>query len=140
MEEQQPRNSSTIPESNRDTRTLNLILSTDSTITPKTKKTRRFQRKSSIVNLSNYKLTTAETTLLEKGLNFIPTPYQEHEAKITQDFLLFERKLRLYHKLNKEQTEETSSTEDSEEETPHKLLKPSKGYKPEDHEMDPNIL
>ena len=96
----------------------------------------------SIVNLSIYKLTKAEESLLEKGLNFIPTPNQEHKAKITQDFLLFERKLRLYHKLHKEQTEEeTDSIDDScEDESPHKLLRPSKGYKLEDHEMEPNIL
>ena len=83
-----------------------------------------------------------EESLLEKGLNFIPTPIQEHEAKITQDFLLFERKLTLYHKLHKEQTEEETDSDDesSEEESPHKLLRPSKGYKPEDHEMEPNIL
>ena len=94
----------------------NFILSTEPTTPSKTKKNRRFQRKSSTVNLSNYKLTKAEESLLEKGLNFIPTPNQEHEAKITQDFLLFERKLRLYHKLHKEQTEEeTDSIDESSE-------------------------
>ena len=95
-----------------------------------------------IVNLSNYKLTKAEESLLEIGLNFIPTPTQEHKAKITQDFLLFERKLRLYHKLHKEQTEEETDSidESSKEESPHKLLRPSKGYKPEHDKMEPNIL
>ena len=44
-------------------------------------------------------LTIDETSILQKGLNFIPTLQIEHEAKIIEDFLLFERKLRLYHKL-----------------------------------------
>ena len=94
--------------------------------------------------LSNYKLKSAEMTLLEKGLNFISTPNKEHPAKIIQDFLLFERKLRLHHKLYKqpiidpEQTLHESSSE--EEENPHKILRPSKGWKPDDAEMDPNIL
>ena len=111
------------------------------TTTTKTKK-RRFQKRKSIVNLSNYSLTKAETSILEKGLNFIPTPNREHEARIVQDFLLFERKLRLHHKLHKEENQEQTATdndldEEPEEESPHKLLRPSKGYKPEDHEMDP---
>ena len=114
------------------------------TTTSKTKK-RRFQKRKSIVNLSNHTLTKAETSILEKGLNFIPTPNREHEARIVQDFLLFERKLRLHHKLHTEENQEQSATdndldEEPEEESPHKLLRPSKGYKPEDHEMDPNIM
>ena len=114
------------------------------TTTSKTKK-RRFQKRTSIVNLSNYTLTKAETRILEKGLNFIPTPNREHEARIVQDFLLFERKLRLHHKLHTEENQEQPATdndldEEPEEESPHKLLRPSKGYKPEDHEMDPNIM
>ena len=79
-------------------------------IATKTKK-RRFQKRKSIVNLSNYTLTKAETSILEKGLNFIPTPNREHEARIVQDFLLFERKLRLHHKLHKEETQEQSATD-----------------------------
>ena len=88
-------------------------------------------------------MNKSEISILDKGLNFIPTPNQEHEAKITQDFLLFERKLRLHHKYHKEQNkEDNQSEEDSseEEESPHKLLRPSKGYKPDDHEIEPNIL
>ena len=109
------------------------------TTTSKTKK-RRFQKRKSIVNLSNYTLTKAETSILEQGLNFIPTPNREHEARIVQDFLLFERKLRLHHKLHTEENQEQPATENDldeepEEESPHKLLRPSKGYKPEDHEI-----
>ena len=57
--------------------------------------------------------------------------------------MLFERKLRLHHKLHREENlEETAveSSEEEEEQSPHKLLRPSKGYKPEDHEMDPNMM
>ena len=141
---QQPNDTSTSTTTESRTNTINIILSEQpSSLTTKNKRTRRFQRKSSILNLNKYKLQPGELTLLEKGLHFIPTPSREHEAKIVQDFLLFERKLRLHHKLHKEQTQkETTSEEDdsSEEDSPHKLLRPSKGYKPEDHEMDPNIV
>ena len=58
---------------------------------------------------------------------------------------MFERKLRLHHKLHKEENQEESaaeheSEEEPEDESPHKLLRPSKGYKPEDHKMDSNIM
>ena len=77
---------------------------------------------------------------MEKGLNFIPTPTIEHEAKIVQDFLLFERKLRLYHKLHKNEEEIETTDESFDDDSPHKILKPSKGWKPDDSEMDPNIM
>ena len=49
-----------------------------------------------IINLSTYILNTAEKkNLLSKGLNFIPTQHKKHIAKLIQDFLLFDRKLRL---------------------------------------------
>ena len=74
-------------------------------------------------------------------MNFIPTPAIEHEAKIIQDFLLFERKLRLHHKLHQENEEdEDDNQSEEEEESPHKILRPSKGWKPDDAEMDPNIM
>ena len=91
--------------------------------------------------MSNYKLNTHETTILQKDLNFIPTPSREHEVKILQDFLLFERKLRLYHKLHKKEEDiETTDESSDEEDSPHKILRPSKGWKPEDSECDPNIM
>ena len=136
------RTSDTIPRNIRDTteQLTKTILSCATT----SKKQRRFQRKQlSIVNLSNYKLNKEETKILEKGLNFIPTPLQEHPVKIVQDFLLFERKLRLHHKLYKQpqpDKEQDSDATDSEEESPHKILRPSKGWKPDDSKMDPNIL
>ena len=73
-------------------------------------------------------------------MNFIPTPAKEHEAKIVQDFLLFERKLRLYHKLHKNEEDNETTDESSDDDSPHKILKRSKGWKPDDSEMDPNIM
>ena len=64
----------------------------------------------------------------------------EHEAKIVQDFSLFERKLRLFHKLHKNEEEIETTDESSDDDSPHKILKPSKGWKPDDSEMDPNIM
>ena len=63
----------------------------------KNKKTQRrfLNLKTQIVNLSNYKLNTHEQSLLELGLNYIPTPNKEHPAKILQDFFLFECKVKL---------------------------------------------
>ena len=91
--------------------------------------------------MSNYQLTKYETSILQKGLNFIPTPAKEHEARILQDFLLFERKLRLYHKLHKNEEDiETTDESSDEDDSPHKILRPSKGWKPEDSECDPNIM
>ena len=91
--------------------------------------------------MSNYQLNKHESSILQKGLNFIPTPAKEHEARILQDFLLFERKLRLYHKLHKNEEDiETTEESSDEDDSPHKILRPSKGWKPEDSECDPNIM
>ena len=59
------------------------------------KRARCFIKSTNTVNLSTYKLTPAEENLLNRGLNFIPTPSREHPSHILQDFLLFDRKLRL---------------------------------------------
>ena len=51
-----------------------------------------------ITNLSNHQLSKDEMNLLSKGLNFIPTPRRDHPAKMLQDILLFDRRIRLkYH-------------------------------------------
>ena len=68
---------------------------TRSNATKRTKKVRCFIKSTNVVNLSNYKLTQQEEKLLNKGLNFIPTPPREHPSHILQDYLLFDRKLRL---------------------------------------------
>ena len=66
------------------------------TTSEKTKHQRRFKRTlTHIINLSKHKLTPGETSLLSKGLNFIPTHRKEHPAKLLQDILLFDRRLRL---------------------------------------------
>ena len=54
-----------------------------------------------ITNLSNHQLSRDDIILLSKGLNFIPTPKRDHPAKMLQDILLFDRKIRLkYHFCN----------------------------------------
>ena len=66
-----------------------------SSTTTKRKKARCFIKSTNVINLSNYKLKQHEEQILNKGLNFIPTPAREHPANIMQDYLLFDRKLRL---------------------------------------------
>ena len=66
-----------------------------SNATKRTKKARCFIKSTNVVNQSNYKLIQQEEKLLNKGLNFIPTPPREHQSHILQDYLLFDRKLRL---------------------------------------------
>ena len=78
-------------------------------------------------------MTTDEISLLSKGLNFIPTPRPDHPAKLLQDFLLFDRKLRLkYHFYQEQQvTPETDSDTSTDEETPPStILAPSSGWTP----------
>ena len=50
---------------------------------------------SQITNLSNHQLSRDEIALLSKGLNFIPTQRRDHPAKMLQDILLFDRRIRL---------------------------------------------
>ena len=105
---------------------INILSTTNSTTTTSNKRSRRFKKRTSIVNLSKYKLNKDETSILEKGLNFIPTPTREHKARIIQDFLLFERKLRLHHMLHKEETNQSEEDEESSEEeepSPNKILR-----------------
>ena len=79
---------------------------------PKPQRARRFTKSTNIVNLSTYKLTPAEENLLNKGLNFIPTPSREHPLHILQDFLLFDRKLRLKYFFMDKEIENNTSPED----------------------------
>ena len=56
----------------------------------------RFKKpKPPITNLRSHTLTKHQISLLSRGLNYIPTPKKDHPAKILQDILLFDRKLRL---------------------------------------------
>ena len=76
-----------------------------SSTTTKRKKVRCFIKSTNVINLSNYKLKQHEEQVLNKGLNFIPTPAREHPANIMQDYLLFDRKLRLqYYFKDREET------------------------------------
>ena len=91
----------------------------------------RFKKpKPPITNLSSYTLTKHHISLLAKGLNFIPTPKKDHPAKILQDILLFDRKLRLkYHFHQPISTPDlnTNTTTDSKTNT---ILNPSSGWTP----------
>ena len=100
---------------------------TRSTSTEKTKHQRRFKRiPTHIINLSIHQLTPGETSLLSKGLNFIPTPNKEHPAKPLQDTLLFDRKLRLKYYFYQD-----TITEPTEEDNMHNdILHPSSGWTP----------
>ena len=49
----------------------------------------------SVVNLSNYQLSEAETSLLSKGLNFCPTPGEPDMLTMCKDLDRFHRQLRL---------------------------------------------
>ena len=95
------------------------------TATKKTKHQRRFKRTiTHIINLSKYKLTPGEISLLSKELNFIPTPRKEHPAKLLQDILLFDRKLRLKYFFQ----QDTAYTEPTEQN--NATLYPSSGWTP----------
>ena len=86
----------------------NAVHSRMSQTTKRKKRARCFIKSTNTVNLSTYKLTPAEENLLNKGLNFIPTPSREHPSHILQDFLLFDRKLRLkYFFMDKEMDNNT---------------------------------
>ena len=91
----------TSPESEQYTREFinSIYQSLNGTKASKTKgkqKVRCFKsRKTTITNFSSYNLSEAERNLLWRELNFIPTPPREHPAKILQDYLSFDQKLRL---------------------------------------------
>ena len=96
------------------------------TTAKKTKHQRRFKRTlTHIINLSKYQPTHGETSLLSKGLNFIPTPKKEHPAKLLQDILLFDRRLRLKYFFHQDSATTTESSEES-----NSTLHPSSGWIP----------
>ena len=80
-------------------------------------------RKALINNLSKYELTHGETSLLSKGLNFFPTPKKEHPAKLLQDILLFDRRLRLKYFFHQDSATTTESIEET-----NSTLHPSSGW------------
>ena len=94
------------------------------TTTKKTKHQRRFKRTLTyIINLSKHELTHGESSLLSKGLNFIPTPKKVHPAKLLRDILLFDRRLRIKYFFHQDST---TTIEPSQENNP--TLHPSSGW------------
>jgi hypothetical protein len=66
--------------------------------------------------------------VLDKGLNFIPTPRKDHAARIIQDFLLFDRKLRLKYFFHHDITDEDAPPQNVPRYTESSTtLKPSTG-------------
>ena len=89
----------------------------------------RFKKpKPPIINFSSHTLTKHHVSLLAKRLNFIPTPKKDHPAKILQDILLFDRKLRLsYHFYQPNSSPDPDTTTDAKTNT---ILNPSSGWTP----------
>ena len=86
-----------------------------------------------ITNLRCYQLSTHQITLLTKGLNVIPTPRKNHPAKILQDMLLFDRKIRLkcHFYYNLDQSNWDTSFDNDSTGPPHNtILYPSSGWTP----------
>ena len=52
-------------------------------------------RSSSVINLSDYPLTSNERSLLERGLNFCPTPGEPHMGDLRRDLDQFHRRLKI---------------------------------------------
>ena len=53
-----------------------------------------------VINLSSKTLSINHLTLLNKGLTFCPTPYNNHPCHDLRDILLFNRRVRLTHHFN----------------------------------------
>ena len=102
------------------------------TITEKTKHQRRCKRTliHNIINLSGYQLTPGETSLLSKGINFIPTPKKEHPAKFLQDILLFDSKFRMKYYFHQDSTIEQQIELKEEDTIKNDILHPSSGWTP----------
>ena len=86
-----------------------------------------------ISKLSNYQLSKHQIALLTKGLNFIPTPRKDHPAKMLQDILLFDRKIRLkYHFYCNSGHSNSDTSQDSNwiEQPANTILHPSSGWTP----------
>ena len=79
-----------------------------------------------ITNLSNHHLSKVEINLLSKGLNFIPTPRRDHPAKMLQDILLFDRRVRLKYHF----TDTADKTQKPQKLNHNQLLQPSSGWTP----------
>ena len=90
-----------------------------------------------ITNVSNHLLSRDEISLLSEGLNFIPMPRKDHPAKMLQDILLFDRKIRLKYHFNNHpdenhgtSQENTYNEQTNNQTTPHLWLDPPSGQDP----------
>ena len=79
-----------------------------------------------ITNLSDHQLSRDEINLLSKGLNFIPTPRREHPAKMLQDILLFDRRIRLRYHF----TDAADQTQVPQQQANSQILQPSSSWTP----------
>ena len=87
-------------------------------------KNRRYKKPNfPITNLSNHQLSKDEINLLSKVLNFIPTPRRDHPAKMLQDILLFDRRIRLRYHF----TGTADQTKGPQQPTSNQILQPSSG-------------
>ena len=83
-----------------------------------------------ITNLSSHILTKHQISLLSRGLNFIPTPKKDHPAKILQDILLFDRKLRLKYYFHQSTSNPDPNINTTTDPTTNTILNPSSGWTP----------
>ena len=91
----------------------------------------RFKKpKPPITNLSSHTLTKHQISLLSIGLNFIPTPKKDHPAKILQDILLFDRKLRLKYYIYQSDSDTDPNITTTTDHTKNTILNPSSGWTP----------
>ena len=79
-----------------------------------------------ITNLSDHQLSRDEINLLSKGFNFIPTRRRDHPAKMLQDILLFDRRIRLRYHF----TDAADQTQVPQKQTNSQILQPSSGWTP----------
>ena len=83
-----------------------------------------------ITNLSNHQLSRDEISLLSKGLIFIPTPRRDHPAKMLQDILLFDRKIRLKYYFYNDSGQDLKAVQENTQSkhTNNQLLHPSSDW------------
>ncbi|MEW8548114.1 MAG: hypothetical protein AB2693_31815, partial [Candidatus Thiodiazotropha sp.] len=73
-----------------------------------------------ILNLSKRELTTAEISILEKGMKFTPTPEKQNLQEIKEDMAEFNRKIRLKEFFYEQEDEDDSLVKNRSDFTPPK--------------------
>ena len=89
-----------------------------------------------MINLSSVNLTESEKSLLERGLNFCPTPQNIDWNELNADLTDFKRRLRLKHYFHENNNKEHDNT-DTNTETSNKYKK-SSGWTPK-RGLDPAL-